>query len=211
VEITPASTPANTYTVRMANNDATVDLCPIAIHSSKIANLNPWFYHKIRHPLGSDNAEIKLFFDSGTDGNYDGMDQWSVPEASMWNDISSVVVSADNVMKSDWANYSNDPFILVNEKEPSVIIPNVFSPDADGTNDLFVVSDANFEEFHIEILDRWGVKMFESYSAEKPWDGTNIQGLPATEGTYFYILKAITRKTKTDFGTTGFLTLLRKK
>ena len=210
VELTPVSSATNIYSVRMANNDATVDLCPITNHSSKIANLNSFFYHKIRHPFGMDNADVTIYYEAGADG-YDGMDQWYTPVSALWNDIPSVVSTVNSVMKQDWSGFNHDQFILANEKEPPVIIPNVFSPDGDGVNDLFAISDANFEEFHIEIHDRWGVKMFESYSASASWDGTSAGGYPATEGTYFFILNAITKKTKTDFSKSGFLMLVRKK
>ncbi len=211
VEITPDFSAANTFTARLANNDATLDLCPVSNHSARIANLNPYFYHKIRHPLGLDHADVSIFYDPSVDGNYDGMDQWNVPAPYMWNDMSSVSASGSNVNRSDWSDFNQDQFILANEKEPPVIIPNVFSPDGDGQNDFFAISDANFEAFHIEIFDRWGVKMFESYAAVLAWDGTNLAGQPVTEGTYFFILKAITKKTKTDFSKNGFLTLMRKK
>ncbi|MBI3512358.1 MAG: gliding motility-associated C-terminal domain-containing protein [Bacteroidetes bacterium] len=90
-----------------------------------------------------------------------------------------------------------------------VLIPNVFSPNGDGNNDEFYIPSSGFKEYKIEIYDRWGVKVFESESAEIHWDGRSTSGLPCTDGTYYYILHALTN-TK-DYSQTGFLTLIGSK
>lgn len=70
-------------------------------------------------------------------------------------------------------------------------IPNAFSPNSDGYNDLFVIPELNNYKGKIVIFNRWGDKVFESDHYENDWDGTCKtsfcigQGdLP--EGTYFY-------------------------
>ncbi|HYG16511.1 MAG TPA: PKD domain-containing protein, partial [Bacteroidia bacterium] len=54
------------------------------------------------------------------------------------------------------------------------IIPNVFSPNGDGINDRYDIGIRNEELYHLEILDRSGNKVFESFSKENTWDGKNI-------------------------------------
>ena len=70
-------------------------------------------------------------------------------------------------------------------------IPNVFTPNGDGKNDVFTFRAVNMGEITITIFDRWGLKMFEStQSGNIIWDGKNKGGHTVTDGTYFYILKA---------------------
>jgi gliding motility-associated-like protein len=87
-------------------------------------------------------------------------------------------------------------------------IPNVFTPDGDNVNDQWYVNSSGFKEFHVDIYDRWGLKVWEAESATIKWDGRTTSALECSDGTYFYILKA-TSVTNKDQSTTGFINLLR--
>ncbi len=70
-------------------------------------------------------------------------------------------------------------------------VPNVFTPNGDGKNDVFTFQAINMGEIHLTIFDRWGLKMFEGTSSGNiRWDGKNKAGNTVTDGTYFYILSA---------------------
>jgi gliding motility-associated-like protein len=97
--------------------------------------------------------------------------------------------------------------VTVNE---GILIPNVFSPDGDGINDQFYIPNSGLKEFSIEIFNRWGIKVFESTADEIRWDGVSTSGVKLSDGTYYFILKAVSTSGK-DYSTTGFLTLLAKK
>jgi gliding motility-associated-like protein len=68
-------------------------------------------------------------------------------------------------------------------------IPNVFTPNGDGANDIFEISGTNFKNFDAIIFDRWGVVVFESSAAQISWNGKTPTGSWASEGTYFLVLK----------------------
>jgi gliding motility-associated-like protein len=87
-----------------------------------------------------------------------------------------------------------------------ILIPNVFSPNGDGTNDEFYIPNSGLKEYKIEIFDRWGVKIFESEAPAIHWDGRSTSGGICTDGTYYYILHALTDTH--DYSTTGFVTLI---
>jgi gliding motility-associated-like protein len=70
-------------------------------------------------------------------------------------------------------------------------VPNVFTPNGDGKNEIFILDCTNMGEINMIILDRWGLKMFESTDIGKmSWDGKNKGGSIVTDGTYFYIITA---------------------
>jgi gliding motility-associated-like protein len=71
-------------------------------------------------------------------------------------------------------------------------IPNVFTPNGDGVNDIFMLRTTNVTEITCQIFDRWGVKMFDvtSDTGNIEWDGKNLSKKEVPAGTYFYILKA---------------------
>ena len=54
-------------------------------------------------------------------------------------------------------------------------IPNCFTPNGDGFNEIFLGEGTYIKSFHILIFDRWGNKIFESYDILKGWDG-KVQG-----------------------------------
>lgn len=68
-------------------------------------------------------------------------------------------------------------------------IPNIFTPNDDGTNDLFEVSLSGFENYKCSIFNRWGNLMFESEAAQISWDGTTAAGTKVPTGTYFCIIE----------------------
>ncbi|MBW6481445.1 MAG: gliding motility-associated C-terminal domain-containing protein [Vicingaceae bacterium] len=107
--------------------------------------------------------------------------------------------SPDSILVAPMSYYYVDGVELV-EVEFEVIIPNIFTPNADGMNDLFVL---NFPYEKVEIYNRWGQKLFESNNNESFWDGKTTSGNIASEGTYYYI---ITTKENTY---KGFIQLLR--
>ena len=90
-----------------------------------------------------------------------------------------------------------------------ILIPNVFSPNGDGTNDEFYIPNSGLKEYKIEIWDRWGVKVFESDAPAIHWDGRSTAGMPCVDGTYYYVLHALSDTH--DYSTTGFLTLIGSK
>ncbi len=73
----------------------------------------------------------------------------------------------------------------------AVIIPNGFTPDGDGINDMFVIPgiEANVNA-RLNIFNRYGNLVYESLSYQNNWDGSsskNGQILP--DGTYYYVLE----------------------
>lgn len=74
------------------------------------------------------------------------------------------------------------------EPADSMIIPNVFTPNGDGYNDKFVYKHQEQWTFETSVYNRWGDLVFHD-SISQNWDGT-INGNPASEGTYFYIIRS---------------------
>ncbi len=71
-----------------------------------------------------------------------------------------------------------------------LIVPNVFTPNGDGYNDVFKIRNSNVSEFTFRVFNRWGTQIYETTAPEIAWDGKTTAGLPAPAGTYFYTLDA---------------------
>jgi gliding motility-associated-like protein len=72
---------------------------------------------------------------------------------------------------------------------PTYELPNVFTPNNDGHNDLFTpLPNYRFvKDVEIKIYDRWGLLMFETTNPDVKWNGTSKDSKkPCADGTYFY-------------------------
>jgi len=86
----------------------------------------------------------------------------------------------------------------------TALIPNVFSPNGDGKNEVFYIPGVcPNEDFSLQIFDRWGSLLFNSVSRNHTWDGKTNHGENAPDGTYFFIVKV------KDTAYKGFLQLVR--
>jgi gliding motility-associated-like protein len=73
----------------------------------------------------------------------------------------------------------------------TIYIPNAFSPNGDGLNDVFTAKGTYVCNFQMYIFDRWGMLLYYTEDMDKGWDGrvnggTNI----AQEDTYVYLITA---------------------
>ncbi len=286
VEIIPASANPNTFTVRFANNNPTLDGYDIGQLDSNLCLVNNLYYHKINHTNGTNDADISIYYESG-DGNFDALAQWNTPSSMLWNDMSPINVTSgpyNSFTAMSWNDFTNDPFalaltgpvfanfystnsgyfnnlfsfidsssgspyswqwdfgdgdssnsqnaqheynagtynitlIVTSESgcidtammtisiDEGIQIPNVFSPNGDGINDLFMIPTSGLEDYKLSIYNRWGTLLFESVAPEIVWDGHTFSGKEVPDGTYYFILTAVSPNT--DYSTTGYLTLLR--
>ena len=100
-----------------------------------------------------------------------------------------------------------------------VAVPNVFTPNGDGTNDNFVVKFWSILDIKISIFNRWGktvqvwskknVRGFENTWEESVWDG-KIGGRYASPGVYYYVVEAKGRDGRNRWAH-GFFHLFRDK
>lgn len=66
-----------------------------------------------------------------------------------------------------------------------VAFPNAFSPDGDGTNDIFNFESRYITAVRMKIYNRWGELVYQTTEVGRGWDG-NINGKPAPLGTYIH-------------------------
>jgi gliding motility-associated-like protein len=73
----------------------------------------------------------------------------------------------------------------------SLYIPNAFSPDGDGKNDVFMPKGQYVSNFKMYIFDRWGMMLYYTDDITKGWPGTvNGGSRVCQEDTYVYMIEA---------------------
>lgn len=92
------------------------------------------------------------------------------------------------------------PYIILT---PDLFIPNVFSPNGDGVNDIYLVNYTGSQPYTCAIFDRWGTKMYASNNKVLGWNGKDANDADANDGVYYYVIKV------GDKEYSGNLTLVR--
>lgn len=99
--------------------------------------------------------------------------------------------------------------VYVTDTTPPIIIPNIFTPNGDSINDIFMVSGKGISYFNCKIYDRWGITLYEWNNVGGGWDGKNASnGDPVSDGTYYYLVTYIYGNNKLGVKP-GFLQLVR--
>lgn len=89
--------------------------------------------------------------------------------------------------------------------EPCVEIPNWFSPNSNGANDLWIIQGFELEELNLIVFNVFGQIIYETNSDNYvPWDGTYL-GEPLPNGDYYYVM---TSKDERKYYS-GYVTILR--
>jgi len=71
-------------------------------------------------------------------------------------------------------------------------IPNIFTPNNDGKNDVFVISvPDDLKSFNALIMNRDGKLVYKWSDSKKGWDGLTIDGREASSGTYYYLITGV--------------------
>ncbi|MDI9341822.1 MAG: CotH kinase family protein [Sediminibacterium sp.] len=101
----------------------------------------------------------------------------------------------------------SDQVCIVVTKNWGIYIPNSFTPNGDGLNDVFQIYGNSLLEIKMDIYDRWGQLLFTSNNIENSWDGT-FKNVPCEVGIYNYriVYKGVDNKSNEK---TGSITLIR--
>jgi len=81
--------------------------------------------------------------------------------------------------------------ITIFVSDPDIWVPNVFTPNGDGYNDIVTLPYPSFKSYDIQILNRWGNLVFElkDQTGIAVWDGYDFNGQLHTDGVFFYRLR----------------------
>ena len=92
---------------------------------------------------------------------------------------------------------------IIVEDPFTILIPNIFTPNNDGANDVFFIPSSGLRSMNVGIYDRWGKLIHEITSTTGTWTGGD-----SPDGTYYYILTAKANDGK-DINQQGYFQLIR--
>ena len=92
---------------------------------------------------------------------------------------------------NDFCSAEDEVLITIDRclKELPFKIPQIYTPNADGANDVWELIDIDyFPKSSITIFNRWGDIVYEKTPYLNEWDGKNIAGDELPDGTYYYVI-----------------------
>lgn len=208
VRIQPLSASANTFKVRLNNTSGDAFGYFLAQHDPGFSTLNDNFFHSIIRSAGAASVDMDIAYLESDDDAWNAIGQWDAGQVQ-WNPTgvnSLTSMSAYNALSLAAWDFPNTyhPYVLANTVE-ELSIPNVFTPNQDGTNDQYLITGKGLTEFNIVIVNRWSEVVFESDDINTSWDGTT-KGRMCSQGTYFYLINA--KSNTQDYNKHGHLTLI---
>lgn len=104
--------------------------------------------------------------------------------------------------------------IICMDNCPIYLLPNTFTPNGDGFNDLFVPRALRFiNSVEFKVFNKWGNLVFETSDPMINWDGKNLKGQHLAEGSYYYTCtifeEMLDGSTQQNRIRTGFIELIR--
>lgn len=172
------------------------DNYPTALKESDVASVNDsWF-----HTLTTDNAQnysvnAQLPYNSITDGEFTDMVNWD-NTTRLWKKIAAAgpvlnnqYGDNDNVFATTQplvlTNRSVTPIGLATHAQDDIKIPNVITPNGDGYNESWVISNIpQGSTMDVVIFNRWNNVVYENKIYDNKWSGKGLN-----EGTYFFVLR----------------------
>ncbi|HXH20360.1 MAG TPA: gliding motility-associated C-terminal domain-containing protein, partial [Chitinophagales bacterium] len=138
-----------------------------------------------------------------TPGDYLSCDDCREPVVTPAQDISYTLAVSDSN-----GCVVTDEITVVVKTEYEVFMPNVFSPNGDGNNDVYVPIDfGGVREGTMKIFNRWGSLVYKTDDFNAGWDGT-FNGKELMPGVFIYHISGVFLDGNT-FDATGSLTLVK--
>ncbi len=98
---------------------------------------------------------------------------------------------------------------LVVEPDFTLYIPNAFTPNQDGLNEVFIPKGTYVKDYDMYIFDRWEAQIFHSSDMKIGWNGeVNGTGAICQQGTYLYLIKVTDSRGK-PHSYTGMVNLVK--
>lgn len=157
--------------------------------------------------------QLIYFFNCSTDGeSY----EWKLGDGSSYvgydaqhRYLSTGIYKVTLVTTNQYACVDSSSVNILISGEITVFIPNSFTPNHDGVNDVFIPIFSSVSEtgYQLSIFNRWGEIIFQTTNPSDGWDGTH-QNKAVPSGTYSYLLYFQNDNGK-GFKRTGSINLIR--
>jgi gliding motility-associated-like protein len=137
-----------------------------------------------------------------------GIDSSTVQNPCVTLDASNIGTYCVTLYTTNSFGCTDTALSCVEVNNVSYSIPNVFTPNGDGNNEYFIITNTGMESLHCEIYNRWGELVYEWDGTAGYWDGKTKNGKEASDGVYYYTAHMTDMSSKI-YDEAGFVQLIR--
>ena len=80
--------------------------------------------------------------------------------------------------------------VIVDPTSFDIFVPNAFTPNGDGKNDIFAVIGPSIKTMELRLFNQWGQQIFATNDKTRGWSGL-FDGQQQPAGIYIYVVKAV--------------------
>ncbi len=182
---TATYTDSNGDTATISQGESYTGSAPLSVRfSANKADADGWQeYYEWRVYTESDNSTpLYTRYEENTD--------FTFTEAGTFRIFLTARFTGSDGTQIEWTESDTQPFVI-SISESELLMPNAFSPNGDGINDIYKPKSGykSIVEFTGYIYNRWGKKLFEWHDPATGWDGT-YNGKAVKDGVYLCLIKA---------------------
>lgn len=194
--------------------------CPPELHVSNGCNeaepgTNPEeLYNTISwmSPCGvSDIAYYIIYYSMGTGEMWNEIARPDAMETILNHFPGTTIAGCYYIVAVDLnGNSSESSSVVCVQNCPVYKLPNTFTPNGDGQNDVYKpIMNLFIDRVKMQIFNRWGQLVFETTDPQINWDGRNQSGTVLSDGVYFYICEAYEFEAIAPIRLSGFIELIK--
>ncbi len=136
-----------------------------------------------------DLAGYRVYYSPVADGAFEWIADITNPNTTQFTHATEAGLAGCYTITAVDDNGNESPYgnVVCVDNCPFYNLPNTFTPNGDGQNDLFKPYPYCFvNRIEMKVFSRWGQLVFETTNPDILWDGKDINGAVLPEGTYYY-------------------------
>lgn len=144
--------------------------------------------------IGCDNPNdvsgYRVYFSPTPDGEFNQIGEINDPDETQFEHGDQFGIAGCYTVSAldSLGNESLPSNVVCVENCPFYSLPNTFTPNSDGANDVFKPFPYKFiDRIDLKVFNRWGQLVFETSDPDINWDGKNQGGTDLSQGTYHYV------------------------
>ncbi|MEP7195469.1 MAG: gliding motility-associated C-terminal domain-containing protein [Saprospiraceae bacterium] len=195
--------------------DSTAPCCPIlnVLGPCELGDTNKFILLKWVYNEDSCNSnDIESFYIEEING-----DAIKIIATGLPRNLREYQFEADNLINSCYTVHAMNSKLIACSSNISCInqcpeyeLPNTFTPNADGFNDLFKpIRNRQISRINLKIINGWGNEVYQTSDPEINWDGRSRNGKMLNDGTYYYSCEIYNKGNSLINSFNGFIEILK--
>lgn len=125
---------------------------------------------------------------------------WINEDSTQQDSIFQLQQAASYTISTSIANcvFSQELNMHIEPCAVPIYIPNVFSPNGDGINDVLYAQGLDFEGLSLKVYDRWGGLVYSTKQQPLRWLGESASGAAVSTGVYVLVFEYYNKRTKQE-------------